>query len=479
MLSWASRTAIRPLAPRDAEFVYNESGTHAGHLMVSYFFDADQGECSEVSWEQAVEWITERLGYADLFTTRLQRTPFDLDYPRWVPAGILDMHRHVTVQRVGAGGWAPVRAYLGGLLAQKLDLTRPPWELHVLCGVHGLDDLTGRHTVVTLKIHHSAVDGLAARDLTQALFSTTTKPSRSTAPSPMNRASQLSRALYVFPGTMSRFIRGLSATREAAAEVREAEESGELVPVRDDLGATRFNRSLYGEISVDFMILPIERARAIQATVPGASLNDVYLTVVSGALAAYLESCGERPGNTLCAMVPRSMRRIMHWESANQLAILTIDLNVDEADPLLRLAKITAAAAAAKQRSEHTAVRRKGTRVETSPSWLLRLTGFAVRHYPHDTDRGRQSHTTVSNIPVTMNGCTFSGAPAKAVLGGQPPVDGDTLRHYLLAGADGDLILNVFSSSASMPDSGTYLTCLRHSLAELSRAAEFAENRTS
>lgn len=465
------------LAPRDAEFVYNESDTHAGHLMVSYFFDADQGSCADVTKEQAIDWITARLGYATLFTTRLQRTPFDLDYPRWVPAGMPDMDHHVTVERVSAGGWPPVRSYLGALLGRKLDMTRPPWELHVLCGVHGLEDLTGRYTVVTLKIHHSAADGLATRALTQALFSTTLlAPSDVAAMPPMSRAAQLSRALVSFPGKSFRFFQGLSTTRRAAVEVTEAEQSGEIVSIRDDLAATRFNRSLQGEVSVDFMTLTINEAKAIQAAVPGASVNDVYLTIVAGALAAYLDSCGEEPKNPLCAMVPRSMRRIEQWESANQLAILTVDLNIDEPDPLARLAKIAAAAAAAKQRSDHPAVRAKGRRVETAPAWLLRLTGFAVRHYPHDSDRGRQSHSTVSNIPVTVDGCTFAGAPAVAILGGQPPVDGDALRHYLLAAADGKLILNFFSSSAALPDPDGYVRLLRKSLVDLSQAASVGVN---
>lgn len=464
------------LAPRDAEFVYNESDTHAGHLMVSYFFDADQGSCAEVTEEQAVAWITARLGYADLFTTRLQRTPFDLDYPRWVPAGLPDMDHHVTVQHVGAGGWEPVRSYLGVLLARKLDMTRPPWELHVLCGVHGLDDLPGRYTVVTLKIHHSAADGLAARELTRALFSTSLAPVGRADSPPMSRTEQLSRGLVAFPGKSFRFLQGLSTTRRAAAVVGEAEQAGEIVSIRDDLAATRFNRSLHGEVSVDFMTLTIDEAKAIRAAVPGASLNDVYLTIVAGALAAYLGSCGETPRDPLCAMVPRSMRRIERWESANQLAILTVDLNVDERDPLVRLRKIATAASAAKRRSDHPAVRTKSKRVETAPAWLLRLTGFAVRHYPHDSDRGRQSHTTVSNIPVTVDGCTFAGAPAVAILGGQPPVDGDALRHYLLAAADGKLIINFFSSSAIMPDPDIYARLLRASLAELSDAAAISVN---
>ena len=86
--------------------------------------------------DDAVRWITERFGYWPLFTSRLQRVPLDLDYPYWVPADF-DVGDHVHVHRAPVARWAPVRELLGRSLGEPMDLSRPPWELHVMTGVHG------------------------------------------------------------------------------------------------------------------------------------------------------------------------------------------------------------------------------------------------------------------------------------------------------------------------------------------------------
>lgn len=78
--------AVSQMGPRDAEFVYNESGGHLSHMVCAYFFDTTGHPLAEMTHDDAVRWITERFGYWPLFTSRLQRVPLDLDYPYWVPA---------------------------------------------------------------------------------------------------------------------------------------------------------------------------------------------------------------------------------------------------------------------------------------------------------------------------------------------------------------------------------------------------------
>ncbi|GAA3171395.1 hypothetical protein GCM10020255_060280 [Rhodococcus baikonurensis] len=48
-----------------------------------------------------------------------------------------------------------------------------------------------------------------------------------------------------------------------------------------------------------------------------------------------------------------------------------------------------------------------------------------------------------------------------AVLGGQAPVDGDILRHFLIAARGGSLTLNVIVSQETMPDIEHYVELLR------------------
>ncbi|MDV8069820.1 wax ester/triacylglycerol synthase family O-acyltransferase [Rhodococcus sp. IEGM 1366] len=465
-------TGVAQLGPRDAEFIYNESEGHLSHMVCAYFFDTAGHPLADMTHADAVGWISERFGYWPLFTSRVQRVPLDLDYPYWVPAPDFDVDDHVRVHKASGPGWAPVRALLGKSLSAPMDLTRPPWELEVMTGISGIDDLPGDLTLIMLKTHHSAGDGLEIRNLTNRLFSGPAKPKSSARESGLPLVEMMGRSVLGFPGQLIRFGKGLSATKVAAEEITQAEESGELAKYVADRPPTRFNHVLEGDLALEFVTLDGADIKAIRAAVPGVTVNDIFLTVVAGALEKYLEEKDERPERPLAAMVPRSMRQIAEWESANQLALLTVDLHSDVADPVEKLTRIRDSAQVAKERSSHLAVRKFSTRIETSPAPLLRLTGLARRLNKLNTDREVMQHTTISNVPVTIDGNVFDGAPAVAVLGGQAPVDGDVLRHFLIAAAGGALTLNVIVARGAMPDPEHYVVLLRESFDELRQAVE-------
>src|SRR5699024_5904953 len=132
-----------------------------------YFFDAAEAE--PPSRARLLAWMADRLATADLFTRRLVRVPLAVGYPVWVHT-TPDLERHVHTAAADRPGWAGVEEYLAPVLTREMDLTVPPWELHVLTGVADVDGLPAGTTVVALKIHHSAADGLAVRDITLRLF---------------------------------------------------------------------------------------------------------------------------------------------------------------------------------------------------------------------------------------------------------------------------------------------------------------------
>lgn len=97
-----------------------------------------------------------------------------------------------------------------------------------MTGVHGIDELPGNLTLIMLKTHHGAGDGLAIRDLTNLLFSGPPKPETKRAGSGLSSLDLIGRTVVGLPGQAIRFGRGLSVTKVAAETVREAEEAGEL-----------------------------------------------------------------------------------------------------------------------------------------------------------------------------------------------------------------------------------------------------------
>ena len=258
--------------------------------------------------------------------------------------------------------------------------------------------------------------------------------------------------------------------RAAVRAVNDAEKAGQWAESVEH-PAIRFNGTVSGFGSLAPITLPASAIRSIRESVPRATANDVLLAVVGRALARYLAEKGEPHKGSLVAMVPRSMRKVEAWESANQLAIMGVDMHTDIADPLDRVARIARSSKSEKARTSHIAVRRQAAAMETAPPPLLRLMAYSRKKITPDLTRPRYQHTMVSNMPFSIEGFTLNGAPAVAVIGAQPPVDGDGLRHFVVTTADGSLMLTVVADSATMPDLDHYLDLIRASLAELEEAA--------
>lgn len=462
---------LEQLVPRDAEFIFKEAKDYQCHLAAIYFFDDSNNKDSEPSRAAAVKWMAERLGAAPLLTRRLQRVPFDLGYPYWVPTSV-DVERHVFTAHAAQPGWGEVNAYLSKMLKEPMDLVLPPWELHVMTGVSGIVGLPEQVTLVALKLHHSAADGLGTRDLTLALFDPQAPTAHVERVEPtISEWSAGLRALVGAPQAALRFLRGLKVARAAAAELESAEEAGVLQPVQLSSG-TRLNGPRGDATSVDFVRLGRARINEVRNAATGATVNDVVLAVVGRALATYLMEIGDPSSESLTAMVPRSMRGIGADNSANLVDLMAIDMHSTIVDPLDRLEAISESGQVAKRRSGHPATLVYKNRIEAAPAPLLSLAGTLRRLVPGEDEGPRSSHTTVSNIPLSIDGCEYRGAPAAALLGCQPPLDGDGVRHFLTVSAEDYFILCVSSSTAIMPDPTRYLTILEGVFDEICGAAK-------
>ncbi|MEU4434391.1 wax ester/triacylglycerol synthase family O-acyltransferase [Nocardia rhamnosiphila] len=461
--------AKEQLAPRDAVFVYDETERHPTNIVAVYVFDATGAE--PVDTAALRDWARARLGFAPLFQRRLRRVPLDLDLPYWVPDPAFDIAEHVVAGPSGAD-WDTVRARLAEITTARMDLTRPPWQIQVFDRVRAVPEIPGEATVVALKFHHSACDGVATRELELELFGGREAPAAPTA-NRWSRSAAGLRAAALFPYRIGRFAMGLSRTRAANATARARIEAGllhEPAPVRP---ATRFNRAIGPTVLIEQVFLPLPEVTALRdRSAERVTVNDVMLTVVSGALAAYLDEKGETPPEGLAAMVPMSMRGIAQWDSANQLCQMTVDLHTGHRDPRARLAAIRESVRRERRRNSDPAVLRHAARVETAPAWLLRVAGRARAHRSFtDLSSVPLHNTTISNVPPLGAGLTFRGAPVLRAFGVLPPMDGDGLRHLISAQGE-EIVLTISVDKAMMPDPDRYRELLRESFRELVEALD-------
>jgi diacylglycerol O-acyltransferase / wax synthase len=306
--------------------------------------------------EKAIEAIP-RLGH------RVVTPPFRLAPPEWVPDYDLDLDYHLRTVAVPApGGMRQLLDLAAAVAATPLDRSRPLWEFTVVEG------LEGGGAAFLQKVHHTITDGVGGVKLSLSLLDFEADPPAPPEPSPLQRivadaeaqrraeasadpvrrvspAEAVGRAVtYTVREQLGRVGRGLEsatrvlANRESARRgVNDAVRLGESVrrqllvtdPARSPLLDRRSLALRFERFGV-----PLTRAKAVAAKL-GGSVNDVYVTGVTGALGLYHERMGV-PCDELRMAMPISTRSGDDEESANSFTPARVLVPVQPKDPTTR-----------------------------------------------------------------------------------------------------------------------------------------------
>jgi WS/DGAT/MGAT family acyltransferase len=299
-----------------------------------------------------LEQIRRRLHLVPRYRHKLAHTALDSGRPVWVddPSFNLEYHiRHAALPT--PGGWEQLQSLTAWIFSQQLDRSKPLWEMWL---IEGLEN--DRFALIS-KSHHALIDGIAGIDLATVLFDLSPDP-------PPLRHSGRAWQPHSEPGVAELLTAGLlgavrtgitlaegaldalSHPEHALARAREAAEGiGEIVwaglnpapetPLNVDIGPHRRFVGVGCSLE-DFKLVK----KAFDATV-----NDVVLAVVAGALRSFLTSRGVRTeGMEMRALVPVSVRaEDEHGAGGNRIVVMRGPLPVYIADPLQRLRFVSAA----------------------------------------------------------------------------------------------------------------------------------------
>jgi WS/DGAT/MGAT family acyltransferase len=324
----------------DASFLHQEK--QASHMHVGALITF---EGPPPSREDFIGHIEPQLSLIPRYRQRLAFPPFELGRPFWVDDPSFNLHyhvRHTALPRPGSD--EQLRELTGRIFSQRLDRSKPLWELWI---VQGLE--RNRFALIS-KTHHALVDGVSGVDIATVLFDLSPVPSDpppqdgwTPAPEPSDAelAAEGIKGIVRTPIEVAgRALGALSNPGRSAEQVREAAEGiGEIlwaglnpapdVPLNVPIGPHRRVWWVESRLS-DF--------KAIK-DVLGGTVNDVVLTVVSGALGRWLRGRGVRTeGLELRALVPVSIRSEDERGSlGNRIAAMRGPLPVYADDPLERL----------------------------------------------------------------------------------------------------------------------------------------------
>ncbi len=292
--------------------------------------------------------------FADRLVRELKKrpvaSPFDMVYQ---PPGLHGMPRLVRMDRVDVdahchrhtlpppGTDAQLFEFVCRLHEQRLDRSRPLWELHVIDGL-------GRGRVAAyMKIHHGMMDGRGMQAAFDRFFSASPDDRRVRAPweprpegTRRARGAQAGRDAAPAPAPGSAGARGslwsaLGQQLLASAGLSK----GMPLPFLGTPAVIETAPSVRRCLA--YCRLPLARVRAF-AHRHDAKVNDVLLTVLDMAINAYL---GRRDGGALVADMPVALDSA---QGGNALAILQFPLGAPAASPLARLAQVQRHTAAVK-----------------------------------------------------------------------------------------------------------------------------------
>jgi diacylglycerol O-acyltransferase / wax synthase len=470
---------VRQLQGMDASFVAMESRNSPMHIGSILIYNPETAPGGFVRFKDILAFMHSRMQLSKTMRQRLVRVPFDLDYPYWIEDKEFDLEyhvRHVALPR--PGDWRQLCIQAARIFSRPLDLTRPPWEFTI---VEGLDNVPGvapgSYAMVT-KVHHSAIDGMSGIDLIEALH--TLMPDAPPPETPdtwqgedvpsfahllgkswlngiANPVRQMEVAAKAMPG-LARTIKGLAA--------KDFSVSGEMLAPR-----TRFNAVISANRVVEGRSLPLADIKAIREASPGAKVNDVFLTVIGGAMRKYLEHHDELPEKTLTAMAPISVRsKDEKGDMGNQVAAMIAPLGTQIADPLERLDFVHSQTVNSKAMTDAIGARNMTEMSKVSPALFMAL-GAQLYTRLHLADRIAPPFTTVvTNVPGPPVPIYSCGSRLESMMGLLCLTDGMGLGHVVQSYVK-EATIAFTACRALMPDPEFYAQCIEDSFTELRDAA--------
>jgi WS/DGAT/MGAT family acyltransferase len=336
----------------DASFLTNESSSAHMHVGAVLIFEGPPPK-----YDDLLEHIDSRLHLVPRFRQKLAVPPAQTGRPFWVDDPNFNLRYHLRHSALPApGSEEQLRNLTGRVFSQALDRSKPMWELWL---VQGLE--RNRFGIVS-KTHHALVDGISGVDIGTVILDLKPvpeqiEPEHEWVPKPLPSSAELAaRGMVELAETPFKFARrGLRAATHPLRATRKAVEAGEAlaevawnftdpapdVPLNVEIGSHR--RFAWTRCELD------DFKRIKNAL--GGTVNDVVLTVVSGALRSWLKGRGVRTeGLELRALVPVSIRtENEHGHLGNRIAAMRGPLPVYVEDPVKRLQVVRAAMDGLKQ----------------------------------------------------------------------------------------------------------------------------------
>jgi WS/DGAT/MGAT family acyltransferase len=428
-----------------------------------------------LDWERLTDVVRTRL--VDAYPRFRQRVLDSLlvpGGPRWVEDPHFDLARHIHRRGLPAPAQeSALRELIGDLASTPLDRNKPLWDMYLIDG-------PAQGSAVIVRMHHCIADGIALAQVLLSLTDAAPGKARHGEP-PANGGLAISsepaaasarggagvRALAGIPLALVRegveiLTRPRRALELADVLVADARELVKLLLIPRDssslleLGDGAVRCVAWSEP------LSLEQVKMI-AHAQGATVNDVLLAALSGALRGYLSARGEEP-HALRTLVPFNLRdhdRPVARELGNEFGLVFLELPVDRSSRRERLREL----------------KRGMDGLKSSPEGqmtyvLLEAMGLApaqVESRVLDIFSAKASAVT-TNVPGPRQIMYLAGSPLRTVLVWAPTA-GSVGMSVSIFSYNGKITVGVLTHTQQVPDPQAIVDRLQRELTAMLRLA--------
>ena len=336
-----SSTLNRRLTSMDASFLYFEKPEAPMHIGSVSVFEG------EIPFEDFVSNVQSKIHLLPRYQQKITPDPFGLGHPTWEFDTNFEIRNHIFHIQLDAPGTETELSDLSSrLMASMMDRTKPLWDVYI---VHGLE---GGNSAMIARVHHCMVDGVSGVDLLKIVLDISPRP----APPPPSHQN----FHYQRPDPMRGFLDSLLETAQEGmnrwmefqtgllnlAETMAKDEGlgswsklqSALPTLVTPVSLLPFNKQCKGEKRHVWNRFSFAEARAIRGAI-GGTVNDVVLTVLSGAVSRYAELHRQQiAGRNLRVMVPVSLRREdQHGALGNLVSLMPVEIPLYIKDPIQRM----------------------------------------------------------------------------------------------------------------------------------------------
>jgi diacylglycerol O-acyltransferase / wax synthase len=459
------------LTPADALFLHLEDENTHMHVASCTIFEGS------VDYTTALDEIGRRLHLVPRFRQKLAFVPFGQGRPVWIDDPHFNLAYHVRHTALPApGSEDQLKNLAGRLMSQKLDRTKPLWEIWLV------DKLAGNRFAMISKTHHCLVDGVSGADITAVLLDLE-KDAIPIEPEPWEPEPEPSRAHLLADALKERatepveMARGFRSALRAPRRILKAgtealEGAGALAWAGlNPAPKSCLNTNIGPHRRVEFVRASLSDFKLVKNAF-GGTVNDVVLTVVTGALRTFLSERGvDCRGLELKAMVPVSTRADDERGAlGNRVTSLAAPLPIYEEEPLLRLSIV---------RESMKDV--KSSKQAVGAEMVMQLSGFAPPTILTQAARLQANQRLVNILVTNVPGPQFalwSQGHRLLDLFPMAPLSSNQALNVAVMSYDGQLGFGLLADYDSVPDLSVFAEGLEKSIAELVSAAESASART-